>query len=99
MKGKIAFAFGLGLGYVLGTRAGRGRYEQIKKAANKVWQTNTVQKLQTKATGFVGDRVQQAQHFVLGKSKQLLHAATSPERDNQGATGAGSAADKGVKER
>ena len=33
MKGKILFVVGLGVGYVLGTRAGRERYEQIKQAA------------------------------------------------------------------
>ena len=37
MKGKILFVVGLGVGYVLGTRAGRERYEQIRSAAEKVW--------------------------------------------------------------
>lgn len=36
MKGKILFIAGLGVGYVLGTRAGRERYEQIKAAAARV---------------------------------------------------------------
>ena len=43
MKGKILFVVGLGVGYVLGTRAGRERYEQIKAAAERVWNTPTVQ--------------------------------------------------------
>lgn len=44
MKGKLAFVLGAGVGYVLGTRAGRERYEQIKRAAEKVWQTPPVQR-------------------------------------------------------
>ena len=30
MRGKILFVFGLAVGYVLGTRASRERYEHIK---------------------------------------------------------------------
>ncbi|MFF3210937.1 YtxH domain-containing protein [Streptomyces sp. NPDC002886] len=33
MRYKVTFAVGLALGYVLGTRAGRERYEQLKKSA------------------------------------------------------------------
>lgn len=31
-------------GYVLGARAGRGRYEQIKQQADRLWSNPTVQK-------------------------------------------------------
>ena len=31
MKGKILLVVGLGVGYVLGSRAGRERYEQIRR--------------------------------------------------------------------
>jgi hypothetical protein len=44
MRGKIGLAIGLAAGYVLGTRAGRERYEQIKEQAEKVWNLPTVQK-------------------------------------------------------
>ena len=44
MKGKIAFVLGAAVGYVLGSRAGRGRYEQIKRGAQNVWNTEPVQK-------------------------------------------------------
>ncbi|WP_156761274.1 hypothetical protein [Microbacterium karelineae] len=43
MRGKIGLVIGLGVGYVLGTRAGRARYEQIKKQAEKVWELDPVQ--------------------------------------------------------
>ena len=44
MKGKIGIVVGLAAGYVLGSRAGRDRYEQIKDRAQKLWETDSVQK-------------------------------------------------------
>ncbi|WP_309068517.1 hypothetical protein [Microbacterium sp.] len=43
MRGKLGLVIGLGAGYVLGTRAGRERYEQIKTQALKIWNTDPVQ--------------------------------------------------------
>lgn len=44
MRGKIGIVVGLAAGYVLGSRAGRQRYEQIKSAYLKLWNTDPVQK-------------------------------------------------------
>jgi hypothetical protein len=41
--GKGTFILGLGVGYVLGTRDGRERYEQIKARATGVWNSPRVQ--------------------------------------------------------
>ncbi|GAA4192787.1 hypothetical protein GCM10022219_13610 [Microbacterium oryzae] len=43
MRGKLGLVIGLGAGYVLGTRAGRARYEQIKDRAQEVWELPVVQ--------------------------------------------------------
>ena len=43
MRGKLGLVIGLGAGYVLGSRAGRERYEQIKTQALKVWNLDPVQ--------------------------------------------------------
>ncbi len=43
MRGKVGLVVGLAAGYVLGTRAGRERYEQIKEKASKVWDLEPVQ--------------------------------------------------------
>src|SRR3712207_2151825 len=53
MRGKLVFVVGAAVGYVLGARAGRKRYEQIKSGADKLWNSPAVQK-----------RVEQVQHFV-----------------------------------
>jgi hypothetical protein len=43
MRGKLMFGAGLGIGYLLGTRAGRERYKQISDSARRFWETDTVQ--------------------------------------------------------
>ena len=43
MRGKLGLVIGVGVGYVLGTRAGRERYEQIKEKAQEVWELPAVQ--------------------------------------------------------
>ena len=43
MKGKAGLVVGLAIGYVLGSRAGRERYEQIKAQWLKVWNAEPVQ--------------------------------------------------------
>lgn len=44
MKGKLLLLVGLGAGYVLGAKAGRKRYEEIKLVAGRVWNSEPVQK-------------------------------------------------------
>ncbi|WP_336644489.1 hypothetical protein [Microbacterium sp. USHLN186] len=43
MKGKIGLVIGLGAGYVLGSRAGRERFEQIRTQWNKLMHLDPVQ--------------------------------------------------------
>ena len=66
MRGKILFIVGLGLGYVLGTRAGRERLEQIKAGAEKIWQDPRVQR-----------QVSNVEQFVKDKAPDLAEKATS----------------------
>ena len=43
MRGKLMFITGLATGFVLGSRAGREKYEEIAANAKKVWEHPTVQ--------------------------------------------------------
>jgi len=43
MRGKLFFITGVGIGYVLGTRAGREKFDQMVAQARKVWESPTVQ--------------------------------------------------------
>jgi hypothetical protein len=42
MRYKLTFLAGLALGYVIGTRAGRERYEQLKKSVREISQNPAV---------------------------------------------------------
>ncbi|MFD7133976.1 YtxH domain-containing protein [Streptomyces sp. NPDC059894] len=42
MRYRLTFVVGLALGYVLGTKAGRERYEQLKKSARRISQNPAV---------------------------------------------------------
>ena len=65
---KLTFLAGLAAGYVLGARAGKQRYEQIRRTSSKVWNSGPVQKqvgvakeaARTKAAPVVADLVADA---------------------------------------
>lgn len=76
MKGKILFVAGLGLGYVLGTRAGRAKYDQLKAAALKVWQDPRVQKQVDTVEEFVKDKAPEVADFVSDNAKTLVDKVT-----------------------
>lgn len=73
--GKISFVAGLAAGYVLGTRAGEKRYEQIKKQADKAWQSPVVQDKVSTATEQVKAAAPAVATAVGQKSKEAAHAA------------------------
>lgn len=72
MKGKILFVAGLGLGYVLGTRAGREKYEQMKTVALKFWNDPRLQKQVDAAQEFVKDKAPEVAEFVTDGAKTLV---------------------------
>lgn len=72
MKGKILFVAGLGLGYVLGTRAGREKYEELRTAALKVWNDPRVQKAADSVEDFVKDKAPDVAEFVSDNAKKVV---------------------------
>jgi hypothetical protein len=86
MKGKAALAIGVAAGYVLGTRDGRGRYEQIKSQANRLWNDPTVQKNVAQAQDVVKDKAPQVQ----AKVTDAAHKATSKVTGGDSSSGTGS---------
>jgi hypothetical protein len=76
MKGKILFVVGLGVGYVLGTRAGRERYEQIRRSAERVWNRPEVQQGVDTVKDFAKTRVGDLSETVLDGVKGLIGNAT-----------------------
>ena len=72
MKGKILFVAGLGLGYVLGTRAGREKYEQLKTGVMKFWNDPRVQRQVDAAENFVKDKAPDVAEFVSDNAKKVV---------------------------
>ncbi|MGY6497696.1 MAG: YtxH domain-containing protein [Microcella sp.] len=72
MRGKILFATGLAVGYVLGTRAGRERYNQIKRAADRFWGDPRVQRQVDKVDGYVRDKAPEVAEFVADGAKKVV---------------------------
>ena len=54
MRGKLGIAVGLAAGYVLGTRAGRERYQQRTASAKRLADDPSVQRLQEELNGLFG---------------------------------------------
>lgn len=86
---RMSFAVGLAAGYVLGARAGKQRYAQIKKVSGKVWQSKPVQKqvaaakegARTKAAPVVADFVADA---AKSTSERLRASRTIPSQVSDG---------------
>jgi hypothetical protein len=72
MKGKILFVVGLGVGYVLGTRAGREKYDQMKSTALKLWNDPRVQKRVDDAGDFVKDKAPEVAEFLADGAKKVV---------------------------
>ena len=58
MRGKLGIAVGLAAGYVLGTRAGRERYQQLTASAKRLADDPSVKRLQEELNGLFGSAKQ-----------------------------------------
>ncbi|MBG6212517.1 type IV secretory pathway TrbL component [Cryobacterium sp. CAN_C3] len=93
MRGKLLFITGGLVGYVLGARAGRKRYDQIAAAANDLWNAKPVQRRVTEvrdaALELVGDvpstlykAGKKAVNQAVAKKKQAARPAATPAKAN-----------------
>ena len=83
MRGKLMFISGLAAGFVLGSRAGREKYEEISANAKKLWEHPTVQE----AAGVA--QAQANKLYTEGKDKlnqsklgERLHSASASTSDS-----------------
>jgi len=72
MRGKLLFIAGAALGYLLGSRAGRARYEQIKTVSGKIWNSDGVQKGVHVAEDFIADKTPDVADFVGEQTKKVV---------------------------
>lgn len=92
MKGKAGLVIGLAAGYVLGTRAGRERYEQIKAQWLKVYNTDPVQKQVDKAKAFGASAAKAVPSALWNGAKRVTNAASGSGSVSDKAHRAGTAA-------
>ena len=77
MRGKAGLVVGLAVGYVLGTRAGRERYEQIKTQWLKLWNADPVQKQVGKVADFAKSTAMALPSQLWDAGVKVTKAATS----------------------
>ena len=68
--GKLGMAVGAAVGYVLGARAGRERYEQMQASARQLLDKPQVKRVVDNAPGNLGARMEQAAHKAADKVQQ-----------------------------
>ena len=87
MRGKLMFITGVGVGYVLGTRAGREKFDSMVAQARKVWESPTVQEaagvVQAQATRLYdeGKQAVSGQVHRLHKNGRAVGGTTDAEEN------------------
>lgn len=96
MKGKLAVLAGAAAGYVLGTRAGRERYEQIKDGAQRLWQDPRVKEKRQQAARVARDQGVAAAHAAKEKVQEKVQDRAHDGAHDGGTGSTGGAATDSV---
>jgi hypothetical protein len=85
MKGKITLLAGGAIGYVLGTRAGRPRYEQMKSQAQALWNNPKVQEKATQAQEFAREKAPEVKDKAAGAASAAKDKISGDSQDQSAA--------------
>jgi CHASE3 domain sensor protein len=95
MQGKLAFVFGAAVGYVIGTRAGRQKYDRLKSQAKDLWEDPRVQRTVSDAETFAqvklseaGDAIGDASKKVAEKVGEVVNKHVATDSSSSDETGA-----------
>jgi len=80
VKGKAAFIVGTGVGYVLGARAGRQRFEKIKGWSSQAWQNPQVQARVTEVKAKASDFAKSEATALKGRVTENVRTAVEARR-------------------
>jgi hypothetical protein len=72
LKYRVTFIAGAAVGYVFGTKAGRERYEQIKRASRRISENPTVQETAGLVRAQAGELAGNAKHKVTDKFNETV---------------------------
>jgi hypothetical protein len=70
MRFRVGLVIGFATGYVLGTKAGRERYDQIRDATKGIWASQA------------GQQVREAAHQVVDQAARVVGAAREPGEED-----------------
>lgn len=80
MRGKLTLVTGIAIGYVLGAKAGRERYEQIKSGASRLWNDPRVQGPVHQAEDFAKDKAPEVVEFLADGAKKIVVSVQGASR-------------------
>ena len=86
MRFKSGFLVGLGAGYVLGTKAGQERYQQIVDAASKLRENPGVQRLTGEVNRTVSVGKDRVAETAAAKAEEAKEAVASKVGGNTGSS-------------
>jgi hypothetical protein len=84
MRYRVTFLAGLAAGFIIGARAGRERYEQIKKLARKAADSPAVQQAAGAAQAQAAGLARSARDKVTGKIQERLPKLAETARNKVG---------------
>lgn len=80
MNGKLLIlAVGVGIGFLLGSRAGRGPYEKVASAAGKFWHDPRVQDQVDRSVKFANEKLEDAAGIATEGARNVVHRLTAPK--------------------
>jgi uncharacterized protein YgiB involved in biofilm formation len=85
MKGRLGLFLGFGAGYVLGSKAGRERYEQLRRLYDNVQASSAFQKASGKAKDAVGSGLDAAKD----KASEGVSKVSDAVKDRRSSGGPG----------
>ncbi len=80
MRGKLVLLVGIGIGYVLGARAGRERYEEIKRAVRGFWNDPRVKQQVQNVEDFARDKAPDVVDFLGDTAKKAVRRTPAAKK-------------------
>ena len=78
MASKLTFIAGVGIGYVLGTRAGRERFDQLANQSRHAWESPAAQNARGTAKDQAGKLYEDGKHVVTEQLHKRQHHDQAP---------------------
>jgi hypothetical protein len=97
MAGKLGLLVGFGAGYVLGTRAGRERYDRIAGKAQELWSDPRIQEKAELAQQVAKEKAEQAQQVVKEKLGDKIDGKAGSGTPSARASGSGPSSGTGTR--